>query len=269
MGGKCGKRDRLGTRPGFRARSGQQLREHQAECVDVGCGRDRLSLELFGRRIVRRQRAIPRCGSGAADVERRGDAEIEQFHQTVGGYQDIRWLQVAVHDQTLMRVLHGGQHLQHQAQSLADGKAPRVAIGIDALAFDQFHRQIRRAVTADSAVEQHGDIRMAQGSQDLALAAEALACSLRIHADADQLERGVLRVRAVGARGTIHRAHAAATEDLDNAPVADVAADQRIAIGLYRAGNLHEWPIEHTHLRIGRQQAFKLAAQRRIVDACE
>ena len=52
-----------------------------------------------------------------------GDAEVEQLHLALGIDQDVGRLQVAMHDQVLVRVLDRAEHLQEQPQPRRAGRA--------------------------------------------------------------------------------------------------------------------------------------------------
>ena len=202
--------------------------QHDAQLPQVGGGGDRRIEQLFRRGVFERQCAID--GHGARGVgEFLGDAEVEQLHPALGIDQQVGRLQVAMHHQVAMRVAHGIDHLQEQHDALAQAELPLVAPAVDGLAIHQLHDEPGVAFAADAAVQQGGDVRVAQPRQDLPFAQEALARRLRIGTGTDQLQRGVLRVRPVVAVHAVHRAHAAVAENAGDAPRPDAAADQRIA----------------------------------------
>ncbi len=107
-------------------------------------------------------------------LEQLGDAEIEQLHLAVRGHQDVRGLEVAVHDQVGVRVGDRRQHVEEQPHARLDAQAPRVAVAVDALAVDVLEHQVRLAVRRDAGVDQLRDVRVAQPGEDAALAPEAL-----------------------------------------------------------------------------------------------
>ena len=53
-------------------------------------------------------------------IEELGDAEVEQLDGAVACHQDVRRLEVAVHDQVAMGVLHGVAELQEQLEPRLD-----------------------------------------------------------------------------------------------------------------------------------------------------
>ena len=61
--------------------------------------------------LQREGRAIP---TGLA-VQQLGDTEIEQLDDAVSGHQDIRGLQIPVHDQMSVGVPDGREHLKEES----------------------------------------------------------------------------------------------------------------------------------------------------------
>ena len=115
-------------RHGVRTQAGQQLVQNDAERVDVARGRDRPAENLFGARVLRREQPVVHARerhrrSCFAGVEQLGDAEVEQLRRAFRGHQDVRGLQVAVHDQVLVCVLDGAADVEEQLQSLAHVRA--------------------------------------------------------------------------------------------------------------------------------------------------
>ena len=59
-----------------------------------------------------RERGIRRL----ALAQQLGDAEIQQLHLAFGIHEDVGGLEVPVHHQVLVRVFHGGEHLEEKSQ---------------------------------------------------------------------------------------------------------------------------------------------------------
>ena len=83
---------------------GEQLVEHDAERPDVGGRGHRLAADLLGRRVL----GVSACRRSASTrpprrVEQLGDAEVEQLRPPLGGDQDVRRLEIAVHHQPPVR----------------------------------------------------------------------------------------------------------------------------------------------------------------------
>ena len=103
-------------------------------------------------------------GSGAARVafEQLGDAEIEQLHLSVRAHQHVRRLEIAVHDQVRVRVRHGGEHVEEQADARIDAER-RSDRSTDRCARPPTYSSTRYGwpVRRDAGVDQVRDVRMA------------------------------------------------------------------------------------------------------------
>jgi hypothetical protein len=206
-----------------RAHAGQQLVQHDAQRIDVGRGRHRVAAQLFRRGIVRGQQL--RLGRVlVAGGEQLGDAEVEQFRRAVGGDEDVRRLQVAVHDQVLVRVLHRIADRREQAQAGAQVQFPFTAVVGDRPSLDVFQDEVGNARRRQAAVDQARDVRVLQMREDLPFLAEALQQAEG--GVGQQFDRDALFEMAVGALGQQHDAHAAAPEFAHDAPHADAVAER-------------------------------------------
>ena len=91
------------------------------------------------------------------------------------GDQDVRRLQVAVHDQVRVRVADRVAGLQEQREALRQRRLPlRCPVG-DRFAVDVFQREVGLAVLGGAGVEQARDVGVFQPRQDLPLAGETQA----------------------------------------------------------------------------------------------
>ena len=93
-----------------------------------------------------------------AVLEQPGDAEVEQLHLAGVSNQDVRRLEIPVHDQPGVRVRDGPRHLQEQLQPRAHGKALGVRIIVDTPAGHEFERQVRLPGARQACVVQPGDV---------------------------------------------------------------------------------------------------------------
>src|SRR5262249_35238971 len=100
---------------------GEQLIEHRAERIDVARGADRLSTKLLGARIF----GCEETRAGLCETRRRFrafewkqlcDTEVEKLGDAIGGHQNIRWLEIAMHNEMGMRVLYRVAHSQKQPE---------------------------------------------------------------------------------------------------------------------------------------------------------
>ena len=76
-------------------------------------------------------------------VEQFGDAEVEQPHLPRRIDQDVRWLDVAMHDQIAVCEAGGIDDLKEQGDAFAQRESAGVAPAQQVLAVDVLHRQPR------------------------------------------------------------------------------------------------------------------------------
>ena len=105
----------------FVAPPGDQFRQHDAQRVDVGGGRDLSAFELFGRGIGRGHWAVLR-GFAVFAVEQLGDAEIQKLHLAARGDHDIRWFEIAMNYQCAMCSLDSAANGDEQLQPFGNIK---------------------------------------------------------------------------------------------------------------------------------------------------
>ena len=113
-----------------------------------------------------------RTGQFAVFGQEPGDTEVQQLHVPVRPHQDVGGLQVAMHDQVLLRVIDRVAHREEEPQPFIDREPARIAPPVDAFAIHVFHRQERQTFGRESAVEQLRDVRMSELREDLPLADE-------------------------------------------------------------------------------------------------
>ncbi len=164
-----------GTGEGGFAR--HHLVEHDAEREEIRAVIDGKPERLFGAHIAGRAdhladlRAHQLAGIGVADPR---DAEIEQLGgQPVVGEQDVRGLDVAVHDAARMRIGERVGHLHAERQDALIGHAAlRLEHLVERPAGDQLHRDIGDAIGLADVVDRR-DIGMAERAGRGRLAQEA------------------------------------------------------------------------------------------------
>src|SRR6185295_2290878 len=116
--------------------SGEQNVEQDSKGEDVRGGRDGPAGELLGSGVLGGERRLPLAGRGLdgrrrVRVEKLRDPEIEQPDAAVLAHQDVRRLQIAVHDQMGVSERDGGKNLEKKAEAPGHGKSPRVAEDVD------------------------------------------------------------------------------------------------------------------------------------------
>src|SRR4030095_12655405 len=112
-------------------------------------------------------------------------------------------LDVAMDDQILMRVMHGGTDIAKEAQPLLDAEALPVAVRGDGHSLHVFHDQEREVCIRDAAVEQLRDVRMVQRGKDLSLGDEAAMKFLVVSTASQHFDRDSASILTVGRVGQV------------------------------------------------------------------
>jgi len=178
-----------------------------------------------------------------------------------------------MHHQLGVRVGGRVADLEKQPAAILNRRVALAAPGGDGLPLDVFHHQVRPAVRRAAAVDEARDVRMIQGRQDLALAAEACEQFVGVEAQLNKLDGGLLLEVLVVAHGQIDRAHAAAPDFPHHPPGPQARAQQRVRAGsaigldqrLRRA--LHGRGDSGFRRLVRGQQRFDFAAQARVAGA--
>ena len=225
---------------------------------------------LLGRGIFRRDETQVGARRHRSDipctrVEELRDAEVQQFHDARLRHEDIRGLEVAVNDEGAMRVLDRVAHHAKQAQPSLERKTLSGAPFADRNAVDELHHQIRSPIGREAAVEQTRDVGMGQLCEHLSLGTKAIDGVGVARARSEDLDSHFLSIVAVCALGAIDGTHAAASENADQAPRPEAAADQGTDVSSL------ECPIDDESFdgqgaigAGGRQHRFDLITQRHI-----
>ncbi len=149
-------------------------------------------------------------------------------------------------------MLHGITDHAKQAQALLERAALRGAPFVDRYAVNQLHDQIGGSVRGKAAVEQSGDVGVSQMCEHLSLGAQALDGVRVPRAGPDELEGHLLLILAIGTLGAVHRSHAAASQDVDEAPRSEARAHPRVSVSSLR-GAVDDQPFD---------------GERAIIDSC-
>ncbi len=164
--------------------------------------------------------------------------------------------------QPVVRLGHRRQHVQHQAQAGRHRQRHALAVLVDGLAVDVLEHQVGlRAVGRDAGVEQAGDVRVRQPREDAAFALEARRVAMPEQAGAQELDRHLAFVAAVGAACQPHGAHAAVADLAHQRVRADRLSVE--AGGLGQRRRLHElaaldgWQVlQHRANRVGEHRVL-------------
>ena len=98
---------------GVRRTPGEQLDDRARKRPDVGLGRRALELDNLGRHPIGCARHVLHFALHGAEVE--GDTKVGQLYVAVLGREDIRSLQIAVYDITLVKVVQTFEDLDDVA----------------------------------------------------------------------------------------------------------------------------------------------------------
>jgi len=130
-------------------------------------------------------------------------------------------------DEVPMGEFDGVADLEEEAKAGGEGEFVGVGELVEGEAVDVFHDEVGDAgIFDDAAVEEFGDVGMAEMSKDLAFGAEAFEEVRSGEMGGDEFEGGGLFEVANDAFDEEHGAHAAAAEEADGFPGAIAAAGE-------------------------------------------
>ena len=159
---------------------GEQLVEHDAEREHVGAPIDGLLADLLGRHVVRRAAGNVVAGLRVVLMGDARDAEVEHARLGAADHEDVRRLDVAVHDTLAVRVGKRVGDAAHDQRGLHRRRLPAFLTQLaQVAALQQLHRDVG-VVVADAGVEHRHDVRMAQAGSGARLVEE------------ERVERGAL-----------------------------------------------------------------------------
>jgi hypothetical protein len=184
-------RRRRAARLAGQALAGDEFAEQDAECVDVGRGRDQPAFALLRRSVSRRERRQARLRF-VVPVEQLGDAEVEQLDLAICCHEHVRRLEVAVHDQRAMRRFDGAANLEEQTNTSAQVEAVFARVVRDRSALDEIERDVGQTVVGNAAFDQSRNAGMLQLPKGQALAPELTLRIGRVQAPAQDFQSDLL-----------------------------------------------------------------------------
>ena len=101
-----------------------QFEQDHAERPDIAGRGEWLLPQLFGAGVGGRHRGeagLGAVGRSAIGLQRTGDAEIQQARFAIAAHENVGRLQIAMHDQVLVRGLHARTHLAEQFDARRHG----------------------------------------------------------------------------------------------------------------------------------------------------
>ncbi len=201
----------------------QKLVKQHTENIDIARGGDRLPSNLFRARVIRghHPKIVPghreRMLSDLPFVQQFRDAEVQELGDAGRGDQDVGGLQIPMHDQVLMGVMHRGANDGEQLEPRRYVEPMGIAEGVDRNPIDVLHDQIGGAIRQGSAVQEVRDIGMIELGEDLPLYFEARLNRAAHGAPMHHLDRDALLEFGVGAFRKENLSHAARTQGADDA----------------------------------------------------
>ncbi len=133
-------------------------------------------------------RAIAAAGNRRV-LEQLSDTEVEQLRPAFAGDQDIGRLQVPMHHQMAVGIVHGSANLAEELEPVVDAESMLVAVAGDRHAAYELHHYVGHAVDGLAAIDQAGDMTMLEGGEDLALDTETAARLTLVESRREQLDR--------------------------------------------------------------------------------
>ena len=195
----------------------QHFREDEAERVDVGALIDGPARRLFRRHVGKR--ADDRAGRSRkrAGLSRSRDAEVGQYRLLSIINENVRRLQIPVHDANLVRRAQARYDLAREPERACNWELPflREQLG-EVRAVDERHRDVLDAVDLAEIVNADDiDVRDLPRQHELALEATLeLLGRHRIGIGLDDFERE--RQRQLRVPDVVHRTHAADAKETDD-----------------------------------------------------
>jgi hypothetical protein len=125
-----------------RQRARQQFVQDEAERVDVRGRRGAVAAHLLRTGVGRSQRAPQRAGLVLIrGIRQLGDAEVEQSGLAARGDEDVRRLEIAMHDAPCVGIRDGIEHREEQLDPLPHRQPSRIAVLENRLALDVLYGQ--------------------------------------------------------------------------------------------------------------------------------
>jgi hypothetical protein len=188
-----------------------------AERIDIRRRRDRLAAHLLRRRELGCERAAAldrhrgRRGGQIVSDELR-DAEVQQLHAAGLRDENVRRLEIAMHNQVRVCASHRVEHLQKEPDARLACERMRPHVVVDLHAVDVFEHEIRLATRADTRIEQTSDPRMRETREHGALAPKTCLTPGRDEREIEQLDGSVSLECAIHSARQPDGAHAAAAQ---------------------------------------------------------
>jgi len=147
--------------------AGETLEEHASERVLIGAPVDRLAVDLLRREIREGTRRAAEPGCRGVDLD--GDPEVGQVRVIRVADQDVRGLDVAVHQPARVRRVERGGYLRGDRDRALRLQRPVGEQRAQVAAVDVAHRDVELAVGLVGVVHGH-NVRVVEGGGEARLA---------------------------------------------------------------------------------------------------
>ncbi len=193
----------------------EQVQEH-AKSINISHRCDRVTGNLLGGREQRRKASatFERQLSGRRVSffrEQFGDAEVEQFHISVGSDHYIGRFDVAMHDQIGVSMRDSIQDVEKQANTGVDVEPVVIAITVHRLALAIFEDEVSLPLGGNAGVDHLRDVGMRKTSEDVSLTPEAFGAGLR-HGEIQKFNSDAALETAIASFGQPHCSHSAVAD---------------------------------------------------------
>ena len=214
-----GRRTPLGTCQAIGQGATEQFVEDRTQTVDItGDGR-RHACTSLGRGIGARVTGSTALAA-AVGVDQAGNTKIKQPNLSVFINHDVGGLQIGVHNQLTMGVLHGLADTHEEGQALRQRQIKGADMFVQRQPLAILHHQIGSTFMITT-VEDADDGGMLQSRQDLSFLEKPLTGAGGMQRRLHQLDGNHLIVEPVIARRLVDHAHAAPANDVDHPEIAD------------------------------------------------
>lgn len=212
---------------------GENLKKDDAEREDIGSGGDFLAADLFWAGVIEREGAEECAGVSGGVLGEAGDAEVKEFGVTGRGDQDVGRFEIAMDHKVGVGVLDGLSDLDKETDAGRDGEGGGVLGKREAV--DEFEDKVWVGMMIESGIEEAGDVRVVEASEESFFGDEAAAGLRGGEGGVEELDGGEHLGLPVGSLGEPDYAHSAAAEFSDQLPRAEAGAG-----GQWRAGPFEE-----------------------------
>jgi hypothetical protein len=173
---------------------GKELIEDHAQGIHVAGRGHALAADLLGAGVIGGHETDDGCRFICSlypelGREQLGDPEVQELRVARRRDQDVGGLEVTVHDEALVRVLHRIADSKKELKARRDREPAPVAVGEQVLPVHILHYEVGEPFVGRPSVVEARDAGVLQSGQDLPLRAEAAHDERRVHSTSHYLDR--------------------------------------------------------------------------------